>query len=115
MKRKDNRSTPEWRSSYGRRTRKRKTTIGFEIPRNIEQRLLTEGADPNREAKEVYLIDLYRQERITHDDLSEALCAAEAKAAAHRARVGLVWPVSSTDCGLLGERWTRRSPKLNRP
>ncbi len=48
-------------------------TISFEIPRNIEQRLLTEGADPNREAKEVYLIDLYRQDRITHDDLSEAL------------------------------------------
>ena len=48
-------------------------TISFEIPRNIEQRVRTEGADPNREAKEVYLIDLYRQERITHDDLSEAL------------------------------------------
>jgi predicted HTH domain antitoxin len=48
-------------------------TISFEIPRNIEQRLPTESADPNREAKEVYLIDLYRQERITHDDLSEAL------------------------------------------
>jgi predicted HTH domain antitoxin len=48
-------------------------TISFEIPRNIEQRIHTEGADPNREAKEAYLIDLYRQERITHDDLSEAL------------------------------------------
>ena len=48
-------------------------TISFDIPQNIEQRVRTEGADPNREAKEVYLIDLYRQERITHDDLSEAL------------------------------------------
>jgi hypothetical protein len=48
-------------------------TISFEIPSNIEQRVRTEGADPNREAKEVYLIDLYRQDRITHDDLSEAL------------------------------------------
>jgi predicted HTH domain antitoxin len=48
-------------------------TISFEIPPNIEQRVRTAGADPNREAKEIYLIDLYRQERITHDDLSEAL------------------------------------------
>jgi hypothetical protein len=48
-------------------------TISFEIPQTIEQRVRTGGADPNREAKEVYLIDLYRQERITHDDLSEAL------------------------------------------
>jgi predicted HTH domain antitoxin len=48
-------------------------TISFQIPQNIEQHLHTEGADPNREAKEAYLIDLYRQERITHDDLSEAL------------------------------------------
>jgi predicted HTH domain antitoxin len=48
-------------------------TISFEIPPNIEQRIHTEGIDLNREAKEAYLIDLYRQERITHDDLSEAL------------------------------------------
>jgi hypothetical protein len=48
-------------------------TISFEIPPSIEQRVRAEGADPNREAMEVYLIDLYRQERITQDDLSEAL------------------------------------------
>ncbi len=48
-------------------------TISFEIPQNIEQRLHTEGADLNREAKVAYLVELYRQVRITHDDLSEAL------------------------------------------
>ena len=48
-------------------------TITFEIPQNIEQRVHTEGADLNREAKEAYLVELYRQDRITHDDLSEAL------------------------------------------
>jgi predicted HTH domain antitoxin len=48
-------------------------TISFEIPANIEQRVHAEGADLNREAKEAYLVELYRQERITHDDLSEAL------------------------------------------
>jgi predicted HTH domain antitoxin len=48
-------------------------TISFEIPWNIERRVHSEGADPSHEAKIAYLIDLYRQERITHDDLSEAL------------------------------------------
>jgi predicted HTH domain antitoxin len=48
-------------------------TITFDIPQSIQQRVLSEGADPNREAKLAYLIDLYRQDRITHDDLSEAL------------------------------------------
>lgn len=48
-------------------------TIRFELPQNIEQRVRIEGTDPSREAKEAYLIDLYRQERISHDDLSEAL------------------------------------------
>ncbi len=47
--------------------------ISFEIPQSIQQRVQSEGADPNRDAKVAYLIDLYRQERITHDDLSEAL------------------------------------------
>ena len=48
-------------------------TISFELPPNLEQQARTDGADPNREAKVAYLVDLYRQERITHDDLSEAL------------------------------------------
>jgi predicted HTH domain antitoxin len=48
-------------------------TISFELPQNIEQQALTNGADLNREAKVAYLVDLYRRERITRDDLSEAL------------------------------------------
>ena len=48
-------------------------SISFEIPRDIEQDLRTNGLDLNREAKEVYLVDLYRQERITHRQLAEAL------------------------------------------
>ena len=48
-------------------------TISFELPQNIEQQVRTNGADLNREAKVAYLIDLYRRERITRDDLSEAL------------------------------------------
>lgn len=48
-------------------------TITFEMPPNIERRVRMEGIDPSREAKEAYLIELYRRERISHDELSEAL------------------------------------------
>jgi predicted HTH domain antitoxin len=48
-------------------------TISFEIPPSIQQRVQSEGADLNRAAKEAYLIDLYRQGVITHDELSETL------------------------------------------
>jgi predicted HTH domain antitoxin len=47
--------------------------ISFEIPQDIEQQLLTEGVDPNREAKELYLMEQYRQAKITHRQLQEAL------------------------------------------
>ena len=47
--------------------------ISFEIPQGIEQELRTNGLDMNREAKEAYLVELYRQERITHHQLAEAL------------------------------------------
>jgi hypothetical protein len=48
-------------------------TIRFEIPQAMEQQIRTDGVDLNREAKVAYLVDLYRHERITRDDLSEAL------------------------------------------
>jgi predicted HTH domain antitoxin len=48
-------------------------TINFEIPRSIEQELSTSEADLNGEAREAFLVELYRQERITHHQLAEAL------------------------------------------
>ena len=48
-------------------------TISFELPQDIEQQIRTEGVDLNREAKEVYLMEQYRQARITHRRLQEAL------------------------------------------
>jgi hypothetical protein len=48
-------------------------TISFELPSSIEQQVRSNGADLNREAKVVYLLDLYRQERISHAQLCEAL------------------------------------------
>ncbi len=48
-------------------------SISFEIPQDIEQELRTNGLDMNREAKEAYLVNLYREDRISHRQLGEAL------------------------------------------
>ena len=55
------------------RIEERPMTICFELPPNIEQQAHSNGADLNCEAKVAYLVNLYRRERITRDDLSEAL------------------------------------------
>ena len=47
--------------------------ISFEIPPDIEQELRTNGADLSCEAREAFLVELYRQDRITHHQLTEAL------------------------------------------
>ncbi len=47
--------------------------INFEIPKDIEQEIGSNGADLNRDAKEVYLMEQYRQAKITHRQLQEAL------------------------------------------
>ncbi len=48
-------------------------TISFEIPDEIEQEGRTDGLDMNREAREAYLVNLYREERISHRQLAESL------------------------------------------
>jgi hypothetical protein len=47
--------------------------ITFEIPTEIEEVLQSTGTDPGRAAKESLLVELYRQRRITHHQLGEAL------------------------------------------
>ena len=47
--------------------------ISFEIPHEIEQRIQTDGNDLNREAKEAFLIEQYRQDKISHGQLADAL------------------------------------------
>jgi hypothetical protein len=47
--------------------------ISFEIPQDIGQQIRTEGTDLDRDAKEVYLMEQYRQAKITHRQLEEAL------------------------------------------
>ena len=47
--------------------------IRFEIPPDIEQQIRTDGVDLDREARELYLLELYRQDRISHTQLRDAL------------------------------------------
>ena len=48
-------------------------TVSFELPREIENTLGGEAGDVGRTAKEALLVELYRQRKITHLQLSVAL------------------------------------------
>ena len=47
--------------------------ISFQIPEDIEQQLSANGVELSGEAREAFLVELYRQDRITHHQL--ALCS----------------------------------------
>jgi predicted HTH domain antitoxin len=47
--------------------------ISFEIPTEIEQEVSGSVADLNAEAREAYLVNLYREDRIAHHQLAQAL------------------------------------------
>jgi len=48
-------------------------TISFDIPKDIEQELAESVPDLNAEAREAFLVSLYREDRITHHQLGQAL------------------------------------------
>jgi Uncharacterised protein family (UPF0175) len=48
-------------------------TISFELLQELEQQIRTSGMDPQREARELYLVELYRRDRISHAQLRDAL------------------------------------------
>jgi predicted HTH domain antitoxin len=48
-------------------------TTSFELPRDIEEQVRMDGADLGRKARELLVVELYRQDRITHHQLAEAL------------------------------------------
>jgi predicted HTH domain antitoxin len=48
-------------------------TISFEIPSDIAGQIRCNGSDPSLEAKEAFLVELYRRDRITHYQLGRAL------------------------------------------
>ena len=47
--------------------------VSFELPRNIEKSLREEVGDLGQAAKEALLVELYRQHKLTQDQLAEAL------------------------------------------
>jgi len=47
--------------------------ITFELPQDIESSLRAEFADLDSAAKEAALVELYRQHKLTHHELSKAL------------------------------------------
>ena len=47
--------------------------VTIQLPADVEQRLRTEFADLDAEAKETLALDLFRRERISHCELSKVL------------------------------------------
>jgi uncharacterized protein UPF0175 len=47
--------------------------VSFELPRDIEKSLREEVGDLGQAAKEALLVELYRQEKLTHHELATAL------------------------------------------
>ena len=48
-------------------------TISFELPHDIEQQVCSNGADLNDMAREAFLVELYREKKITQHQLGQAL------------------------------------------
>jgi predicted HTH domain antitoxin len=53
--------------------RERLMSITFDLPDSIERSLRQELGNLNQAAKEAALVELYRQEKLTHYELSQAL------------------------------------------
>lgn len=47
--------------------------LTIELPAEVEQRLRAETPDLDSEAKEAMLVELYRQDKLSHYELSQAL------------------------------------------
>ena len=48
-------------------------SVIVELPADVEQRLRAETPDLDSEAKEALLVELYRQDKLSHFELSQAL------------------------------------------
>jgi len=48
-------------------------TVSFQLPSTIEEQLRRELVDLDQVAKEAALVELYRQEKLTHHELATAL------------------------------------------
>lgn len=48
-------------------------TLKIDLPDDIERKLREETPDLDADAREAYLVDLYRRDRLTHFQLAQAL------------------------------------------
>lgn len=71
-------------------------TIVFDIPSVIENRIRSEGRDPNLVAKQAAMVELYRKQVISHGELAQALglsrCDADSLLKQHGVTEDLVGP-----------------------
>lgn len=47
--------------------------VTIQLPTEVEQRLRAENVDLDKQAKEAMLVELYRQDKLSHHELGEAL------------------------------------------
>jgi len=47
--------------------------VSFDLPSNVQQMLSTTGLDPKQIAKEALLLELFRQQQLSHHELSQEL------------------------------------------
>ncbi len=47
--------------------------VTIQLPADVEERLRSENPDLDAEAKEAMLVELYRQDKLSHYELSQAL------------------------------------------
>jgi len=48
-------------------------SVTFQLPEEVEQKLRAQSADLEGEAKEAYALELFRQKKLTHFELSKVL------------------------------------------
>jgi len=72
-------------------------TITFELPIEIEQNLRREFNNLDQAAKEAAIIELYRQEKLTHHELATALGLSRFDADALLKCHGVTYTISADD------------------
>ena len=58
---------------YGKFVLGDRMAVTIQLPADVEQRLRDDSPDLDAEVKEAMLVELYRQGKLTHDELSQAL------------------------------------------
>jgi len=72
-------------------------TITFEIPHDIERDLSADGTDLNDEAREAFLVELYRRHKISQHQLGMALGVDDFEADEILKRHGVALEISNDD------------------